>query len=353
MPRPDEGLIHAWLDGQLPPDDAAHIEKLAATDPEWAAAVAEARGLVAASSRILSALDRVPAGVVPKGTASRTTRMPWWTKIAAAVVVVAGGSVMVMQNAPEGRMSVQSTEQGAAQPTPDTLNAVVRAPVTSPPVPATATPRARARVSVAAPAAGALPAAGSGSGDALAQRREALAPQPITPPVAPAPSVRASVAEERKAVQDTARVVAEVSATKSLVAKAAPSTTRSAAPIAASQAQQAAAQDLAQAQNAVPAPRVTGGVIAALRAQEQQGRERQQPALCYRLVPDNLRRGAAILMRVVRTAGDTLFLSPVEPNAPQRAWLILRDGVRGVMTTDGDLRAATGITGTPAICPVP
>ena len=350
MPRPDEGLIHAWLDGQLPPDEAARIEELAATDPEWAAAVAEARGLVAASSRILSALDRVPAGVVPKGTASRTTHLPWWTKIAAAVVVVVGGSVVVMQNAPEGRMSVQSTKQDAAQPTPDTQQVVVEAPATSPPVPATETPGVRARVPVDAPAVGASADAVSASGDAPAVRREALAPQPVTPPAAPAPSATTIVAEERKAAQDAERVVAEVSAAKSLVAKATPSPVPSAAISAAPPTQQAAAQDLAQAQNAVPAQRVTGGVIALRSAPGQQD---QQATLCYRLVPDNLRGGTAIIMRAVRAAGDTLFLAPVEPNAPQRAWLVLRDGMRGVMTTGGDLRSTTRIVGTPAICPAP
>ena len=362
MPRPDEGLIHAWLDGQLPPDEAARIEKLAATDPEWAAAVAEARGFVAASSRILSALDRVPADVVPKGTASRTTRLPWWTKIAAAVVVVVGGSVVVLQRAPEGRLSAPSIEQDAAQPTPDTSKGVVQSPVISPPVPVTATPSARARVSDAVPAAGVPADAVIGREDAPALRRKALAASPVTPPSAPAPSVSAIVAEERKAVQDSERVVVEVSAAKSLVAKAAPSTAptalQSAVPSAvpsvarsvAPQAQQSTAQDLAQAQNALRAQRVMGGVVASRSAQ---GQQRQQATMCYRLVPDNLRGGTAIIMRAVRAAGDTLFLAPVEPNAPQRAWLVLRDGMRGVMTTSGDLRSATPITGTPAICPAP
>ena len=32
MPQVDEGLIHAWLDGQLPPAEAARVEQLVATD---------------------------------------------------------------------------------------------------------------------------------------------------------------------------------------------------------------------------------------------------------------------------------------------------------------------------------
>ncbi len=65
MEHIDEGTIHAWLDGALPPDEGARIEAHVASCAECAAAVAEARGLIAASSRILAALDDVPRGVIP------------------------------------------------------------------------------------------------------------------------------------------------------------------------------------------------------------------------------------------------------------------------------------------------
>jgi hypothetical protein len=61
----DEGTIHAWLDGQLPPDEAVAVEAHVAECRQCADAVAEARGLIAASSRILTALDSVPREVVP------------------------------------------------------------------------------------------------------------------------------------------------------------------------------------------------------------------------------------------------------------------------------------------------
>jgi anti-sigma factor RsiW len=61
----DEGIIHAWLDGALPPDESRRVEALAGSCTECGALVAEARGLVAASSRILSSLDAVPTGVIP------------------------------------------------------------------------------------------------------------------------------------------------------------------------------------------------------------------------------------------------------------------------------------------------
>jgi hypothetical protein len=63
----DEGRIHEWLDGQLSAAEGAELEALVASDPAWADALAEARGLVAASRRITSALDDVPADVIPIG----------------------------------------------------------------------------------------------------------------------------------------------------------------------------------------------------------------------------------------------------------------------------------------------
>ena len=66
MQHLDEGTIHAWLDGQLPRDEAQRVEAHVAECRQCADAVAEARGLIAASSRILTALDSVPREVVPK-----------------------------------------------------------------------------------------------------------------------------------------------------------------------------------------------------------------------------------------------------------------------------------------------
>lgn len=350
MPRPDEGLIHAWLDGQLPPEEAARIEELAATDPEWAVAVAEARGLVAASSRILSALDHVPVGVVPKRTVARTgQRLPWWMRIAAAAVVVVGGSVVVMQSTPDERIPALSTEQGSAQPTPDTQMVAADVPVTTPLVPATATPGTRARVPAAAGAG--IPAGTvTESADAPAPRRKAFAAQPSAPPAVPAPSAKASVAAEQKTAHDAERMVAEMSATKSLVAKAAPSAvpsaTQSVAPSVAPQAQQASMQDLVQAQKSAPAQRGLGGVVALRSAQGQQA------ILCYRLVPDSV-RGAATIMRTVRMTGDTLYLASLESIPVQRAWLALRDGMKGAMTTSGDRRSTIRVTAAPTACPAP
>ncbi|MDQ2767128.1 MAG: carboxypeptidase-like regulatory domain-containing protein [Gemmatimonadota bacterium] len=65
MQHLDEGTIHAWLDGELPSPERETAEAHLAECAQCAAAVAEARGFIAASTRILTALDSVPAGVLP------------------------------------------------------------------------------------------------------------------------------------------------------------------------------------------------------------------------------------------------------------------------------------------------
>ncbi|MCC6930225.1 MAG: zf-HC2 domain-containing protein [Gemmatimonadaceae bacterium] len=75
MEHIDEGTIHAWLDGALPASEGAFIEAHSASCSACAAAIAEARGLIAASSRILATLDDVPSGVIPtRGLAAETVR---------------------------------------------------------------------------------------------------------------------------------------------------------------------------------------------------------------------------------------------------------------------------------------
>jgi hypothetical protein len=97
MQHLDEGTIHSWLDGALSADEAARVEAHVAECPQCATAVAEARGFIAASSRILTALDHVPRGVVPAAPP-----VEWYNRsalrAAAAVLVVAVGSLVVVRN---------------------------------------------------------------------------------------------------------------------------------------------------------------------------------------------------------------------------------------------------------------
>ena len=109
MEHPDEGMIHAWLDDALAANEAAAFELHVRECASCSAAVAEARGFVAAASRIVSALDDVPGGVLPAGVAQSgetpaTTQVTartraWWARpqmAAAALLVVVAGSVLVM-----------------------------------------------------------------------------------------------------------------------------------------------------------------------------------------------------------------------------------------------------------------
>jgi hypothetical protein len=91
--HPEEGLIHAWLDEAL---SAAEAERLAAhvqSCSECQVRVAEARGLIAGASRIVAALDDLPAGTRPgwvQGVAAGGGEVP---PAAAAEDPRAGGSL--------------------------------------------------------------------------------------------------------------------------------------------------------------------------------------------------------------------------------------------------------------------
>jgi anti-sigma factor RsiW len=74
MQHLDEGTIHAWLDGALDAEEASRVEQHVAGCATCAAAVAEARGLVAGASRILSALDDTPSVLAPRSSGGSTTR---------------------------------------------------------------------------------------------------------------------------------------------------------------------------------------------------------------------------------------------------------------------------------------
>ena len=89
----DEGTIHAWLDGAVDATRAREIEAHLAQCPACSSAIAEARGFVAGASRILNALDDVPAGVTPRRAVAPTRQWRasrWVTSIAAALVLAIG-----------------------------------------------------------------------------------------------------------------------------------------------------------------------------------------------------------------------------------------------------------------------
>lgn len=214
MPRPDEGLIHAWLDGELDAAEAARVERLVATDTEWAAAAAEARGLIAASSRIVRALDVVPGDVIPRGGRAapafatgegRNARaalrrvMPTWLRMAAVFAFVAGVSYLgrderAERTAPTAAVANDGTNDAAVDVTAG-VAAADAAPERSEPAPPPSV------ASVPAPP----PPASSVAGGMAAPLMSAKVAAPAAPALAPneaevRPAMRAAMRDRSEAL---------------------------------------------------------------------------------------------------------------------------------------------------------
>jgi len=126
MQHLDEGTIHAWIDGELSPEQVSEVEAHASTCPECAAMVAEARGLVAAATRILTALDDLPGGVIPSVpdiAPAQVVRRRWYQRTdlraAAAVLFVAGASLLVLRrgtDADSSRAMLATADKSQAAP---------------------------------------------------------------------------------------------------------------------------------------------------------------------------------------------------------------------------------------------
>lgn len=162
MPHPDEGALHAFIDGELPEAEAAGLELHVAACAQCAAALAEARGFVAAASRTISALDAAPSSawvagsptVVAAPPAPRRALRPPIFRVpyarAAAVLLLVGGTVVVVDRSgtlDRGEDSrteasfadVPLESVGATQAVPEVVSSA--APASVPRVPALA-PRA-------------------------------------------------------------------------------------------------------------------------------------------------------------------------------------------------------------------
>lgn len=173
MEHIEEGTIHAWLDDALASDEAARVEQHVRECTECAAAVAEARGLIAASTRILSALDDVPAGVVPRrvegagavGPAAAVVKAadvsaeqangagagpvrrhrPWWQRpqyaAAAGIAFVAVALSVVWQRSPQRTVS-DFAREAASEPAAAPVVAPSPAPATDAPASVASAPSA-------------------------------------------------------------------------------------------------------------------------------------------------------------------------------------------------------------------
>ena len=189
MKHLEEGTIHAWLDGALGADEAAAVERHFADCEDCAARVAEARGLVAGASRILSALDDVGAEIVPSRApeVTRTRRRPKVTRVvawlaAAGLLLAVGletrtrtagefaaGSGMavpagsVATSGAESRKTTATTENAPREPAKPALTQPPGPDSTHTPAPKAAPVPVRAQRQEAAKAGGAPPAAPVGS----------------------------------------------------------------------------------------------------------------------------------------------------------------------------------------------
>ncbi|HTE45585.1 MAG TPA: zf-HC2 domain-containing protein [Gemmatimonadaceae bacterium] len=145
MQHLDEGTIHAWLDGELPAADQAQAERHVGECAECATALAEARGLIAGATRIVSALDVVPAGVVPlpsqkgkgavPGSMWRTLRLtPSRAALAASVLIAVSAVFSFRRNVSDDRASAAPASKTSA------TGASVAAVTSEPTAPAQASP---------------------------------------------------------------------------------------------------------------------------------------------------------------------------------------------------------------------
>ncbi len=213
MPRPDEGLIHEWLDGELSPDEAARVEGLVRTDAEWGAAAAEARGLVAAASRILGALDTVAGDVIPAGSqasganpavrtkpVARFTVRPWM-RAAAGIAIVVTGTMLVVRGSPDATDQLLTSATAPASEMTEAKVATDSAPPAASPATPTATQPTGARQD--APR-NAVRQESARSADAIAAGAGAAVTNIAPPPVpAPAAQVQAQAEAQVQALADS------------------------------------------------------------------------------------------------------------------------------------------------------
>lgn len=170
MQHPDEGMIHSWLDGALDPATAARVEAHVAECPVCAAATAEARGFIAAASRVLTALDNAPRGVMPLPAPVKRHNQAMW-RAAAVVLVIAGGSLVVFRsgNSPRPSLAVGGPGSGGSPgATPSREKPASRQQ-------RSATQGGPVQPVIAAAAAKRNPAAGMSAGAAAGMPRETVA----------------------------------------------------------------------------------------------------------------------------------------------------------------------------------
>jgi len=209
MQHLDEGTIHAWLDGALAGDDAAVVARHVAECRDCAALVAEARGMIAATSRIVSALDDVPGGVIPAPRHAARAQHSMWRRLRftparaalAATLLLTAGTLFASRH-------TQSPKDSVTLPSP--------APTAAPAASAPPIVQVPARKSASAVSDKAQPRsiepvqpskapvrAGASSTAQVADAAAAAVAAPAAPPRAETKAADANVAMQRAAIADS------------------------------------------------------------------------------------------------------------------------------------------------------
>jgi hypothetical protein len=226
MQHLEESTIHAWLDEALSSEESARVEAHVQECSECAAMVADARGLIAGASRIVSALDIVPGGVLPKTTpvAPAPGKSLWhslhltpFRAALAASLMIAVASVFAVRGSRNASVSAMSEQK-------------VVAPMAAPPVATTLPPPMPSAVSPAI----ALTDANSGvsrkreqparaesrqvvlDSTPVMQRNEAATEKALAAPKASAPPRAIAAADTTARVDSNARVVADARASAAM-----------------------------------------------------------------------------------------------------------------------------------------
>jgi anti-sigma factor RsiW len=203
MQHLDEGTIHSWLDGALSAEEAARVSAHVEECPQCAAAVAEARGFIAASSRILTALDNVPRGVVPVGERAKPRNWAAW-RAAAAVLVVALGSFAVLRErmGTHRSMSEVATVTARGPVTDMAADSPSAATVPSATLPANDMPTAKVLTKPATPVRTANPLAFGKIDNRATPSQEKASAAPVVSPSAAVADVRPEALADKVAPQN-------------------------------------------------------------------------------------------------------------------------------------------------------
>jgi len=157
MQHLEEGTIHAWLDGALSAMEARDVEAHVASCAECSAMVAEARGLIAGASRIVSSLDVVRGNVIPNASAGRGGKSVWRSlhlsparAALAATLLLAVSTLLTARHDTPSKLVVDSPPIRASAPATVDVKKTPDAPSLGAPPTVTTTPSARSTLAAQA-----------------------------------------------------------------------------------------------------------------------------------------------------------------------------------------------------------